>query len=784
MKHTKLVRKACATAVMAACASGAMAFEFETDSGWTGSLNTTLSAGAAWRAEGIDKGVYAAENAVQNGLFVGTGPLGGTAANGNRDSWAGQARAAGWASGGKNQAGKYNYDKGDLFSNTYKFVSDLNFKKDNISGLVRVKGWYDDVLNNSDVPWGSQAAGMAPWTFRNNATGTANLGSTFGKPLSDNGSQALSKFDGIYLLDAYVSANFDMGAHPAQVRFGRQAINWGESIFIQGVNQISPIDVNSARRAGSELKEAFLPIWALQASIGLDDGMSLEGFYQLKHEATALEACGTYWAGNYNLYNHPGACNMYSSFLPGVPGNTPNMYWSDPSGLGVSIGQAVLGSLGLSTGLANALAAAPPNGLGLPATLATTAGNAIVKGIVDGYGAAQVPTSFMFENGPGPSDSGQWGLAFRMPVDALDAELGLYAMNIHSRLPALAVNVKAAAAEVATGVTNAINATALPANVKAALIAPTVANMPGKMAASYGAVGQFGALASKAIFEYPEDIKIYGASLSGTVQGISYGVELSRQENVPVNRNTADNYAMFTAMTGYTGNPATTCGTTANPCYGLVASAQSATIKSDILSGKLMAGKKYNLYERFDKWQFQTNVVASLSEFPKMIGAMSGSLIGEVGFEWNNVPDYKKAGVIRYGRPDMFGFASFIDPAAGANQNTCTAGTSVTMNRSSACKADGFVTDFSWGYRLRLAVDYPDFLGSGFVASPSIFWAQDVDGVSMTGAFSEGNTTLGLGLKLNLNKVHDINLGYTSYTGKWNTFRDSDNYSVSYSYSF
>ena len=187
MKHTKLVRKACATAVMAACASGAMAFEFETDSGWTGSLNTTLSAGAAWRAEGIDKGVYAAENAVQNGLFVGTGPLGGTAANGNRDSWAGQARAAGWASGGKNQAGKYNYDKGDLFSNTYKFVSDLNFKKDNISGLVRVKGWYDDVLNNSDVPWGSQAAGMAPWTFRNNATGTANLGSTFGKPLSEIG---------------------------------------------------------------------------------------------------------------------------------------------------------------------------------------------------------------------------------------------------------------------------------------------------------------------------------------------------------------------------------------------------------------------------------------------------------------------------------------------------------------------------------------------------------------------------------------------------------------------
>ena len=32
-------------------------------------------------------------------------------------------------------------------------------------------------------------------------------------------------------------------------------------------------------------------------------------------------------------------------------------------------------------------------------------------------------------------DSGQYGLAFRFPVDMIDTEIGLYAMNIHSRLP-------------------------------------------------------------------------------------------------------------------------------------------------------------------------------------------------------------------------------------------------------------------------------------------------------------------------------------------------------------
>ena len=33
------------------------------------------------------------------------------------------------------------------------------------------------------------------------------------------------------------------------------------------------------------------------------------------------------------------------------------------------------------------------------------------------------------------SDSGQFGAAFRFPVDKLDTEFGFYGMNIHSRLP-------------------------------------------------------------------------------------------------------------------------------------------------------------------------------------------------------------------------------------------------------------------------------------------------------------------------------------------------------------
>jgi hypothetical protein len=38
-------------------------------------------------------------------------------------------------------------------------------------------------------------------------------------------------------------------------------------------------------------------------------------------------------------------------------------------------------------------------------------------------------------DGKDASDSGQFGLAFRVPVDAIDTEIGFYAMNIHARLP-------------------------------------------------------------------------------------------------------------------------------------------------------------------------------------------------------------------------------------------------------------------------------------------------------------------------------------------------------------
>jgi len=56
--------------------------------------------------------------------------------------------------------------------------------------------------------------------------------------LSDDGFEDEQKFDNVYLLDAYVYGSFAVGDSDLQFRLGNQVINWGESVFIQGVNQI------------------------------------------------------------------------------------------------------------------------------------------------------------------------------------------------------------------------------------------------------------------------------------------------------------------------------------------------------------------------------------------------------------------------------------------------------------------------------------------------------------------------------------------------------------------
>ncbi len=105
-----------------------------------------------------------------------------------------------------------------------------------------------------------------------------------------------SRFD---MLDAYLWHNFRVGDAPVNLRLGRQVINWGESTFIpNGINVVNPVDVAMLRQPGSELRNAFLPVWLASVSAGVTDNFTIEAFYQFRWKEIIIDPPGTYFSTN------------------------------------------------------------------------------------------------------------------------------------------------------------------------------------------------------------------------------------------------------------------------------------------------------------------------------------------------------------------------------------------------------------------------------------------------------------------------------------------------------
>ena len=82
----------------------------------------------------------------------------------------------------------------------------------------------------------------------------------------------------IRLLDLYVVGDYEVFNRPVSIRVGNQVLSWGESTFIQsGINSINPVDVTALRVAGSQLKEALLPIPMISVNAGITDNFSIGG---------------------------------------------------------------------------------------------------------------------------------------------------------------------------------------------------------------------------------------------------------------------------------------------------------------------------------------------------------------------------------------------------------------------------------------------------------------------------------------------------------------------------
>ncbi len=239
-------------AILALASTGVYAIEFSSDDGeWSGSFDTTISYGAAFRVDDLD------EDNIGKGAI---NPLVFTLDNASQRAAPGR-----WSV--NNDDGNRNYpDGGDLISHTVKFTSELDVTWKNFGVFTRFMGFYDFENEGKDF-------------------------------LSKEADERVGK--DVRLLDLYIWAEHEVGDRFLNWRLGRQVVSWGESTFIQGgINVINPVDVSRLRVAGAELKEAFEGVNMLWGTIDLTPNLALEALYMFEYREIIPDPAGAYFSTN------------------------------------------------------------------------------------------------------------------------------------------------------------------------------------------------------------------------------------------------------------------------------------------------------------------------------------------------------------------------------------------------------------------------------------------------------------------------------------------------------
>ena len=308
-------------------------------------------------------------------------------------------------------------------------------------------------------------------------------------------------------------------------------------------------------------------------------------------------------------------------------------------------------------------------------------------------------------------DSGQWGVALRWLGD--EAEYGLYALNYHSRTPNVSY-INADAASIAA-------------------IATTAGRLPPAFRTPFVSLGLLGT--GSYFLDYPEDIRLYGASFSTTLPtGTAWQGEISYRPNMPLQINTVDT-------------------------TGWLASGIGGALAVDNVSAALaQAGQAHRGYNRKEVTQLQTTFTHFIDQ---VLGAERMTLVGEIGY--TRIGGLESLDKVRYGRDAIYG--GYNDASA------------IAMNGR-----HGFYTSGSWGYRARGILDYNNVF-AGINLKPNVAWSHDVDGYGPV--FNEGAKAVSLGLDADYQNTYTASLSYTNFFGgDYNTQTDRDFVALSFGVNF
>ncbi len=301
--------------------------------------------------------------------------------------------------------------------------------------------------------------------------------------------------------------------------------------------------------------------------------------------------------------------------------------------------------------------------------------------------------------------SGQYGFALRYFADQLGGtEFGFFALNYHSRLPII------------TGVS---------------VTSPVLQT------------GSF-------FTEYPEDIRLFGLSFSGQLEGpgIALQGELSYRPNSPFQIDDVE--LLFAGL---------------SPLNAVI---QAPYNRFYSQLGQYGPGQEIRGYERLKQTQFQVTGTKIFGP-GNFLGSDQIAAVAEVGMTNVNLPgnlNFQGDGTDTGAGPDVI---------SGSGRNPIT-------------QVGGFPTRFSWGYRAAMRADYNNAFGTAFNISPRIAFNHDVNGTSPGpgGNFIDGRKSVTVGAEFNYLNQTAFDISYTNYfgAGDFNLIHDRDFVAFTAKYSF
>ena len=546
---------------------------------------------------------------------------------------------------------------------------------------------------------------------------------------------------------------------------GRTRLRWGESnlTLFNTLDFINPLDASLARQPGFPLKETWSPVELFTIGTDLTEDMNLEFWYQLKWRPTVPEPSGTFFAS-----------------LDALGGGTDaqltlGQFPEDPDALYVSNG-----TLGLFS---------------------------------NSHRTVYLPDEDRFA----PDDHGQFGVSLRMylPDFIGGTELGFYAANHHSRLPALSfIAGQESCARFSENLLEAINdcngfnAGAHPESAERC--DPRGCDMEAYLAREPLPVDT-----ARAFQDFAEDLQVYGFSFNTTAFGWSWAGEYAYRPNLPLQINVAD--LLFAAVnpslpeTGFAFLDPTALldinallGTVTDPA----AQARLLTLLADLAAAGQLGPQALNFnipgvdnvapsyitgyrgidrvapgqyiqgYEQFKTHQLTLTALKVFVENP--VG--SENVIFGLEFGATYVQDLPSVedGVI------LLGTQEFTHPAPGADGTGIPEGEPVPFSFNPTQMTEGFGEDLSYGMRTLIQLDYPNIFNSGINLKPTFIGFYDISGISPfpVANFVEKNLWLIPGVYVEYGENITGSVIYQHFSGENNPLRDRDSIAMEVTYSF